>query len=447
MKQQQDKAGAPPAWFSALRKILDIRRDTDKSGTVKSILDGIEFTGATTWSLIFAVFIASIGLNTNSTAVIIGAMLISPLMGPIMGAGLALGLGDLDIFRRSVRNLIIMTATALVASTLYFLLSPLKDAQSELLNRTYPTIYDVLIAAFGGSIGIIASSRKNKFSNAIPGVAIATALMPPLCTAGYAIANGNVAFFLGALYLYALNSFFIGISTFVFVKYLGLHPAQKLQSPKFSRARAYTILFSVLFVLPSIYMAYNVIQQSSLKQKVEKFVEKSFRFDKSKVINANLQTENGKPTLEVSLVGEPLPRETVEQVTQMLPLYGLAEVKLRVIQNASGGNVSGGAATAQNIAAKDEQIALLERQLREVTQNDLKMTRIAKELTVLFPELSSISYGDLLMQDLTALSAEKNYSIFLAWKAGTPAATRKKLQVYLKLRLNTENLSFVEDKR
>ncbi|EMO25798.1 PF04087 domain protein [Leptospira interrogans serovar Bataviae str. HAI135] len=180
--------------FEFINPLFHIRNDTDESGTIESIKRGVNFSGSALWTLIFAIFIASIGLNINSTAVIIGAMLISPLMGPIMGAGLALGIYDFELLKKSLRNLAVMTFLSLFTSALYFLISPLSDAQSELLARTSPTIYDVLIAFIGGATGIVAGSRKDKISNAIPGVAIATALMPPLCTAGYGLANWNFKF-------------------------------------------------------------------------------------------------------------------------------------------------------------------------------------------------------------------------------------------------------------
>ena len=168
---------------------------------VAQISDGVDFHGATLWVLIFAIFIASLGLNVNSTAVIIGAMLISPLMGPIIGMGLAVGIADLKLFKRALTNYLITTVISVVTATIYFTISPITEAQSELLARTSPTLYDVLIALFGGAAGILAISTKSK-NNVIPGVAIATALMPPLCTAGYGFAMGNTSYFFGAFYLY-----------------------------------------------------------------------------------------------------------------------------------------------------------------------------------------------------------------------------------------------------
>ena len=179
---------------------------------VAQISDGVDFHGATLWVLIFAIFIASLGLNVNSTAVIIGAMLISPLMGPIIGMGLAVGIADLKLFKRALTNYLITTVISVVTATIYFTISPITEAQSELLARTSPTLYDVLIALFGGAAGILAISTKSK-NNVIPGVAIATALMPPLCTAGYGLAVSNTSYFFGAFYLYFINTVFIAFTT------------------------------------------------------------------------------------------------------------------------------------------------------------------------------------------------------------------------------------------
>ena len=200
-----------------MNKFFDLHKgEEDKNAVLENVRNNISFSGSNLWILMAAVFIASIGLNVNSTAVIIGAMLISPLMGPIVGAGFALGVFDFQLLRRSLKNLLIATIASLLVSSIYFLLSPFKEAQSELLARTSPNIYDVLIAFFGGLVGVIAITRVEK-GNPIPGVAIATALMPPLCTAGYGLATGNFKFFWGALFLYTINCVFIGIATFLIV--------------------------------------------------------------------------------------------------------------------------------------------------------------------------------------------------------------------------------------
>ena len=203
-----------------------IKEDTDYEATVDFISKSVVFRGFNVWILFFAIIVASVGLNVNSTAVIIGAMLISPLMGPINGVGLAIGTFDEPLLRKSLKNLIFMVFISIVASKLYFLLSPISNARSALLARTQPTIFDVFIAFFGGLAGIVATSRKSQSITVISGVAIATALMPPLCTAGYGIATGQIWYFLGASYLFFINSFFIALATFITVRLLGFPEAQ-----------------------------------------------------------------------------------------------------------------------------------------------------------------------------------------------------------------------------
>lgn len=215
-----------------MNRFFDLHKgEEDKRIVLENVRTSISFTGSNLWILMAAVFIASIGLNVNSTAVIIGAMLISPLMGPIVGAGFSLGIFDFHLLRKSLKNLLIATVASLLVSTIYFFLSPFKEAQSELLARTSPNIYDVLIAFFGGLVGVIAITRVEK-GNPIPGVAIATALMPPLCTAGYGLATGNFKFFFGALFLYTINCVFIGIATFFIVKYLKYPPVNFVNKKK-----------------------------------------------------------------------------------------------------------------------------------------------------------------------------------------------------------------------
>ncbi len=219
------KLPASPAWRRNLRDFWRGRfsLDEDKAQrdeVVASISKGVEFRGVNLWVLIFATMIASLGLNVNSAAVIIGAMLISPIMGPIMGVGLALGINDFELLKKSLRNLLLMFIVAIVTSTVYFFLSPLSSNSSELLARTTPTTYDVLIALFGGLAGMVAQTRQDRTSTVIPGVAIATALIPPLCTAGFGLATGQFRFFFGAFYLFFINSVFIALATYLVVRFL-----------------------------------------------------------------------------------------------------------------------------------------------------------------------------------------------------------------------------------
>ncbi|TAF66121.1 MAG: TIGR00341 family protein, partial [Flavobacterium sp.] len=247
--------------MNRLQKFLDLHTgEENKQKVLENVKANISFRGASVWILACAIVVASVGLNVNSTAVIIGAMLISPLMGPIVGAGFSLGIYDFELLKKAAKNLVIATLVSLLVSTIYFILSPFKETQSELLARTSPNIYDILIAFFGGLVGVIAITRVEK-GNPIPGVAIATALMPPLCTAGYGLAIGNWKYFFGALFLYTINCVFICISTFVIVKYLKYPEANHI-NPKYRKQIKYTItIITVLLIMPSVYFAYLLAQE------------------------------------------------------------------------------------------------------------------------------------------------------------------------------------------
>ena len=236
-----------------------------------AIREGVTFRGTNILILILAIFIASLGLNTNSTAVIIGAMLISPLMGPIIGIGLGVGIQDFELIKRSLRNLVMATGFSVLTSTLYFLISPVSEGHSELLARTSPTIYDVLIGLFGGGAGIIAIGSKSK-GNVIPGVAIATALMPPLCTAGYGIATLQLNYFFGAFYLFLINSIYIALATFIGVKLMHYHPVQTDTPLRARKVRRIVYTVAILTMLPSLYVTYNMHKQSRFTANADKFV-------------------------------------------------------------------------------------------------------------------------------------------------------------------------------
>ena len=254
-------------------RFFDLHQGEEKKEAVlENVVSNISFRGANAWILACAIVVASVGLNVNSTAVIIGAMLISPLMGPIVGAGFALGTFDFPLLKKSLKNLLIATLISLVVSFIYFLLSPFKEAQSELLARTSPNIYDVMIAIFGGLVGVIAITRVDK-GNPIPGVAIATALMPPLCTAGYGLAIGNFSFFAGALFLYIINCVFICISTFVIVKYLRYPKTHYVDQQREKRITQSITIITIILVLPSVYFAYNLLQEKKYTNKVNQFVQ------------------------------------------------------------------------------------------------------------------------------------------------------------------------------
>ncbi len=258
----------------------------------RRIREGVELHGATPWILMAAIFIASIGLNVNSTAVIIGAMLISPLMGPIMGVGLGVAVYDFPLIRKSFWNLAIASGISLAVSTLYFAITPLAEAQSELLARTSPTLWDVLIAVFGGFAGVIGATREEK-SNVIPGVAIATALMPPLCTAGYGLATGQWGYFGGALYLYSINCVFIALATILGLRLVRVPVHAFVDARTERRMRTWLLVVALATALPSTWLAYRLVQDEVFNSRARAFVRDEFRFDSAHVADTRVDPKTG----------------------------------------------------------------------------------------------------------------------------------------------------------
>ena len=269
-------------------ELLDFRDDTDQEATIEAIKADIPFKGATAWILICSIFVASIGLNANSTAVVIGAMLISPLMGPILGVGMSIAINDIDTLRKSMVNLATMIVLSLLTAFLFFFLFPLKEETSELLGRTQPDIRDVLIAFFGGLALIIARTKKGTIASVIFGVAIATALMPPLCTAGYGLAIGRFDFFLGAMYLFVINTIFIALATFVVLKLLGFTMIRYVNSVKRKRIARIASFVAFLVMVPALYIFIGVYQESVTKANYRKFLKNEILANK----NLWLQREN-----------------------------------------------------------------------------------------------------------------------------------------------------------
>ena len=287
------------------RYYANIYDHIDTEDAAQRIKSGIWFRGPNVWILAFSIVIASAGLNVNSTAVIIGAMLISPLMGPIIGLGLALGTNDVDLLKLAAKNLLVMVVISLIASTLFFLLSPLELINpTELEARTRPTIYDVLIALFGGLAGILENSRKER-GTVIAGVAIATALMPPLCTAGYGLSSFHFKFFFGAMYLFVINTVFITLATYVMVKYLRFKAVSGLD-PAVAKKRRNTISALIaIVVIPSIISAIGMIQDNNFERNVEAFVQENRLVSRSYIYDYRIYNDHGRK-VEFSLTGEPM---------------------------------------------------------------------------------------------------------------------------------------------
>lgn len=256
-----------------LVELLDFRHDTDQSATVEAIKNDVSFKGATAWILIFAVFVASVGLNANSTPVVIGAMLISPLMGPILGVGMAIAINDIDTLRKSMINLATMIVLSLIASFLFFYFFPYNEDNSELLGRVKPDIRDVLIAFFGGLALMVARTKKGTIASVIFGVAIATALMPPLCTAGYGLSQGNWSYFFGAMYLFLINTIFIALATFLVLKLLRFPMLKYVNSVKRKRIAQIASLTAVVVMVPAVWTFLNVLKDNKINNQIKLFIK------------------------------------------------------------------------------------------------------------------------------------------------------------------------------
>ena len=404
---------------SFINEYLDLKKDKDDEVVaVESIRKGVVFKGANLWILIFATFMASLGLNVNSTAVIIGAMLISPLMGPIMGIGLATGISDFELMKRSFKSYLITTLFSVVTSTVFFLISPLAEAQSELLARTSPNIYDVLIALFGGLAGVVALSAKEK-GNVIPGVAIATALMPPLCTAGYGLATGNLAFFLGAFYLYFINSVFIAVATFIGVRVMNFKRKEFVDKSREMKVRKYIVFVVILTMIPSIYLTTNIIKETVFNSSASKFISEELVFNNTQIIDKSVHMVDStkQKEIRVVLVGEEVPEASIELARQKLPKYNLADTRLVVIQGLSDNVPDLGLLKAsimedfykdsqQSIRGYQEQVKDLESKLLKSEEYNELAVKITPELKVLYPSIKMFSISQMVQVDVETAKPE-----------------------------------------
>lgn len=372
---------------------IDLHYGEEKKDKVlETVKSNTSFRGSNLWILACAIVIASVGLNVNSTAVIIGAMLISPLMGPIVGTGFALAIYDFDLLKKSGKNLLIATLVSLIVASIYFFVSPFKETQSELLARTSPNIYDVLIAFFGGLVGVIALTRVEK-GNPIPGVAIATALMPPLCTAGYGLAIGNFSFFFGAFYLYTINCFFICISTFLIVKYLKYKPVNN-SNTKYKQAIKYGITcLIIIMTAPSFYLAYNLFQEKKFSQKIEQFISNEFSDNGYTLIYKNIKYNTNPSRIELAFLTKKFSPQEIETLNKKLLQYDLPNTKLEIRQDLTDikGEILDELGKQNKVLSdKDILISNLQKELNEYTIDN---TETIKEIAILFPELKDISIG------------------------------------------------------
>jgi uncharacterized hydrophobic protein (TIGR00271 family) len=442
-----------------LREIIHDRfnLEEDKASEdeiIENVKKGIEFKGMNLWVLIFAIFIASIGLNVNSTAVIIGAMLISPLMGPIMGIGLGIGINDFELIKKSFKNLGISVLISVLTSTIYFLITPLSDAQSELLARTTPTIWDVFIALFGGLAGIVAATRKS-ISNVIPGVAIATALMPPLCTAGFGLATGNLYYFFGAFYLFFINSVFISLATYIIVRFMKFQKKEFLDPQKELRVKRSIVAVVLITVIPSIILAYNIVNRTFIEKNVQQFITNELSFPNTQIVTKKINFDSSRVQIEVFLLGSPVESNLIEVAKQKLPKYKLKDAELVIKQGVSGGSkVDISALRAgvieelyrkneEIIKNKDKQIQLLESQLAILSPNQYDIQEISKEARALFNNLIELSVNRSYVMNFRTNQLDTLTIGYAKFSTSVSNNDRKKLTNWLKERTNSEKFRLI----
>ena len=438
------------------RNYLSLNRSReDESATVESIRNGVEFKGINLWVLIFATFIASMGLNVNSTAVIIGAMLISPLMGPIMGVGLSIGISDFELMKRSLKSYLIATLFSVVTATLYFTFTPLNEVQSELLARTSPTIYDVFIALVGGLAGIVALSTQEK-GNVIPGVAIATALMPPLCTAGFGLATGNLLYFLGAFYLYFINSVFISLATYIGVRMMHFQHKQFVDKAREKLVKRYIVLVTIATMCPAIYLTYGIVRETLYNTTANNFISSELSFPETQILSREISYN--KKEIKVVLVGKEVTDDQLENARHKMPDYKLSHTKLSVYQGGNNANNSIDIRNIKSMVMEDfyknsekqlniqrHQIDSLQKALAEFSGAGLVSTSMGQEMKVLFPEVKTISFSKGLR--LNVDSVRTDTLIFAVVDYGKPlsASEKKKMEQWLRARLNNNHLKLLMD--
>lgn len=372
---------------------FDLHQGEEKKETVlQNVIESISFRGSNAWILACAIVVASIGLNVNSTAVIIGAMLISPLMGPILGAGFALGTFDFPLLKKSLKNLVIATVISLVVSFLYFLLSPFKEAQSELLARTSPNIYDVLIAFFGGTVGVIAITRVNK-GNPIPGVAIATALMPPLCTAGYGLAIGNLTYFAGAIFLYMINCVFICLATFTIVKYLRYPKVHYVDKKREKRISQSITIITLALILPSVYFAYNLHQERKYNNQVRNFVQHELSDKGYTVVYEKLQFNKRPRVLELAFLSKKFSKNEIDQLEKSMASFGILNTELLIRQDTIDLQSSILSEIDRRTVAFNEKDVTIRALNNKIAQYEMATPQLESDIRILFPEITDYSIG------------------------------------------------------
>ena len=440
--------------FNAVREFLkttlNLTNDVDIPAASENIRKNIPFRGPNVYILIVAIIIASVGLNVNSIPVIIGAMLISPLMGPIIGLGLGLGTNDRELVLFSIKNLLVMVGISLLAATLYFILTPLEiDNPTELLARTRPTIYDVFIALFGGLAGVLETARKEK-GTVISGVAIATALMPPLCTVGYGIANLSWQYTIGALFLFSINCIFIAMAAYLMAKFLKF-PVKPVEQ---HRTRYFILSYALVILLAatSVVTGYHVIRENNFTKLANRFVKKNQNIGKTYIYDSQVNIDNKPYMLELRLAGETLNEDTKEMLLRDAENYGIMRSQIVIHEDATVQvdrfneteivkNLI--ATNASNIQVRDDSIKVLNAQIALYKQQELPAKQLAEELQVQLPSITRLTLAKGTALEQNVVMSEEQV-VVVAHCSEMPSEEEKtRLYEWLKVRLQIDSLEII----
>lgn len=438
-------------FWTDLLSYFNVAEDLESQADVEqSIRSGVSFKGSQLLVLIFAIFIASLGLNTNSIPVVIGAMLISPLMGPIIGMGLGIGIADYDLLRRSFKNITMAVLGSLAASAIYFLISPQYEGASQLLARTSPSIYDVFVALFGGAAGFVSIACRNK-GQVMPGVAIATSLMPPLCTAGYGIATWQSQFFFGALYLFFTNMIFILVATWLGIKVLHYKPIVYQVKERNQRVKTILTIIVILTIGVSCFLTYEMIRKNIFLADAQRFVEQEMVFPNTQVLSHKEYINRGKRYIDVTLIGASLPKDSLQlAMLTKLDSVGLGGTLLNIKQGFSLSSENG-QSTEKNL---NELYSLMQQQmlekqtvidsLHEIIKshtwfNEQSQT-IAPELKVLFPTIKDVALSKMTATGLNQDFNDTLNMVFINSPRGLTVEERHRLANYIRVRLKADTV-------
>jgi uncharacterized hydrophobic protein (TIGR00271 family) len=426
--------------MNTIQKIIDIRSSADPARAIRNITDAVSIRGYNMWLLVCSAGLASIGLDTSSSAVIIGAMLISPLMSPILGIGLSFGIHDRSLLGRSIRNLFAAVILSLIASVLYFLVSPFGNPTPEIESRTYPTLLDVMVALFGGIAGIVSASRSG-VSTAIPGVAIATALMPPLCTAGYGLAKQQWNYFGGAFYLFFINAAFISLATFLIVKYLRF-PEKEFASKRLKNFYSFVFgLIIILVTLPSIYFLYTIYQKELRNKKIQQLVLNPISRNGNEILKWELERKDTATWITVFHSGKPLSDSLQNNIQGKLNAAQLDQYRLKALRvNMTREEVNMMSAEVARQLFQQWQVELAQKESAQSKSDSLSLLQVTKETMIAFPFIDTMHNGWIIVPD-SASSIDTIPAVFYRSAEAPSFVQQIRLSQFLKVRFRKDSIA------